>query len=133
MVFAIPYDDIFYILESFQPYIKYGKVLHQIGRKICDSNHNFVAIQGTDYVTNCITFCTLWEGVCIDIFSFSDCVSRLDFVSSKKHLDNAPTSSEDEIQGVSPLLSCRFYTLAHDHGFHDLFSSISARSNSFIH
>ena len=32
-----------------------------------------------------------------------------------------------EIEGVSPLPSCRFYTLAHDHGVHDFFSK------SFIH
>ena len=51
-------------------------------------------------------------------------VSKFD--SSKKHSDNAPTSSVDEIQGVSPLPSCRIYTLAHDHGIRDFFS------NSFI-
>ena len=52
----------------------------------------------------------------------SDYVCRSEFDSRKKHSDNSPTSSIDEIQGVSPLPSCRFYTLAHDHGVRDFFS-----------
>ena len=35
-VFSAPCDIIFYISESFQPHIIFGKVLHQIGRMICD-------------------------------------------------------------------------------------------------
>ena len=90
----------------------------------CDSHHNFAAIQGFDCVTDCLNFCTLWEGVCTNLFSISDCVCISEFVRNKKHLENSPTSSDDEIQGVSPLLSCRFYTLAHDHGVHDLFIKV---------
>ena len=67
--FVVPYDNISDISYFFQPHIIYGKVLHHIRRMICDSHHNFVAIQGTDYVTDCLNFCSLWEGVCTYIFS----------------------------------------------------------------
>ena len=50
LVFTIPYDNIYDILESFQPHIRSGKVLHQMGRMICDSHHKFAAIQGIDCV-----------------------------------------------------------------------------------
>ena len=73
------------------------------------------AIQGIGCEINCLNFCTLWEGVCIDLFSILDYVVRLEFERSKNNLDNSSGSSVDEIQGVSPLPSCRFYTLAHDH------------------
>ena len=63
----------------------------------CDLHHNFVVIQGIKCETNCLNFCTLWEGVCTYLFSFSDCVWRSEFVISKKHSDNAPTSSNDEL------------------------------------
>ena len=96
-------------------------MLHYIGRLTCDSHHSFAAIQGSGCEINCLNFCTLWEGVCTDLFSISDYVHRSKFDRSKKHLDNSPTSSDDEIQGVSPLLSWRYYTLAHDHGAHNLF------------
>ena len=102
-------------------------VLHQIGILTCDSHHNFVVIQGIECEINCLNFCTLWKGVCTYIFSISDYVCRSEFYSSKKHSNNAPTSSDDEIQGVSPLPSYRFYTPVHDHGVHDFFSK------SFIH
>ena len=98
----------------------------------CDLHHNFIAIQGVESVINCLNFCTIWEGVCTDLFSISDYVCRSDFDSSKKHSDNAPTSLDDEIQGVSPLPSCRFYTLAHDHGVHDFFNK-SFIQNHFTH
>ena len=88
---------------------------------ICDPHYNFAAIQGTDCVIDYLNFCTLWGRLCMDLISFSDFVCGSNFVSSKKHSNNSPTSSDDEIQGVSPLLSCRFYTLAHDHGVHDFF------------
>ena len=87
----------------------------------CDSCHNFAAIQGIECVINCLDFCTLWEGVCTNLFSISDCVFRSYFVRIKNNLDDSPTFSVDEIPGVSPLLSCRFNTLAHDHGVHDFF------------
>ena len=119
MVFYVPYGK---YIRVFSASSHTGKVLHHIGRMTCDSHHNFLAFQGIECVTNCLNFCTLWEGVCTDLFSISDCVCRSKFVSSKKHSDNAPTSSVDEIQGVSPLPSSRFYTLAHDHGVHDFFS-----------
>ena len=108
----------FNISEFYQPHIRSGKVLHNIGSLTCDSHHKFASIQGIGCEINCLNFCTLWEGVCTDIFSISDYVCRSDFDSRKKHSDNAPTSSVDEIQGVSPLLSCMVYTLAHDHGIH---------------
>ena len=95
-------------------------MLHQIGILTCDSHHNFAAIQGIGCEINCLNFCTLWEGVCTDLFSISDYVFRSEFDSSKKHSHNASTSSVDEIQGVSHL-PCRFYTPAHDHGVHDFF------------
>ena len=94
---------------------------HQIGRLTCDSHHNFTAIQGIGCEMNCLNFYTLWRGVCADLFYISDYVFRSKFDSSKNHSDNSPTSSIDEIQGVSHLPSYRFYTLAHDHRVHDLF------------
>ena len=83
--------------------------------------------QFCSYSGNCVWnklpyFCTLWEGVCTDLFSISDYVCISEFDSRNKHSNNAPTSLVDEIQGVSPLPPCRFYTLAHDHGVHDFFS-----------
>ena len=119
--FVVPYANVSDISQFYQPHIIYYKVLHHIGRMTCDSQHNFTSIQGIECVTNCLNFCSLWEVVCTYIFSISDCVCRSDFFSSKKHSYNAPTSSVDEIQRVSHLSSCRFYTLVHDHGVHDLF------------
>ena len=60
-VFSVPYDNISDISNFYQPHIRYGKVLHQIGRMTCDSHHNFVSIQGRECVTNCLNFCTLWK------------------------------------------------------------------------
>ena len=120
-VLAVPYVNISDISEFYQPHIRSIQVLHQIGRLTCDSHHNFAAIQGIGCEINCLIFCTLWKGVCTDLFSISDYVCRSEFDSSKKHSDNAPTSSDDEIQGVSPLPSCRFYTLVHDRGVHVFF------------
>ena len=94
-------------------------MLQHIGRITCDSHHNLATIQGIGGEINCLNFCTLWEGVCTDIFSISDYVCRSKFDSRNKHSDNAPTSSVDELQGVSPLPSCRFYTPGHDHGVHN--------------
>ena len=45
-VFAVPYDNFSDISEFYQPHIRFGKVLHQIGILTCDSHHNFAAIQG---------------------------------------------------------------------------------------
>ena len=73
------------------------KVLHQIGIIICDPHHNFLAIQGTDFVTGYLKFCTLLEGVCTDLFPISDSVCRSDLVRNKNYSNNAPTSSYDEI------------------------------------
>ena len=97
-------------------------MLHHIGILTCDSNHNFAAIQGIGCEINCLNFCTLWKGVSTNLFSISDYICRSEFYSKKNHSNNDPTSSVDEIQGVSPLPSCRFYTLVHDHGVHDFFS-----------
>ena len=63
MVLVVPYDNIYDISEYFKPHIRYEKVIHHIGRMICDPHHNFAAIQGTDYVIDCLNFCTIWEGV----------------------------------------------------------------------
>ena len=60
-VFVVPYDNISDISEYFHPHIIFGKVLHQIGRMICDPHHNFVAIKGIDCVTYCLNFYTFWE------------------------------------------------------------------------
>ena len=73
-VFVVPYNSIYDISYSFQPHLRSRKVLHHIGRMICDPHHNFVAIQGTNCVNDCPNFCTLWEGVCKDILSISNCV-----------------------------------------------------------
>ena len=124
-VFAVPYAYIYDISEFYQPHIRYIQVLHYIGRLTCDSHHNFAAIQGIGCEINCLNFCTLSKGVCTDLFSTSDYVCRSYFDSRNKHSYNSPTSSVDEIQAVSPLPSCRFYTLAHDHGVHDFFIKYS--------
>ena len=68
-VFSVPYANILDMSEFYQPHIRTRKVLHQIGRLTCDSHHNFAAIQGIECEINCLNFCTLWEGVCIDLFS----------------------------------------------------------------
>ena len=98
-------------------------MLQQFERKIHGQFHHFAAIQGTEYNE----FFTLWKGVCTNIFSFSDYVCRSEYVSRKNNLDNA-LSSDDEIQGASPLLSCRYYTLAHDHRVKTSSSSYSRSS-----
>ena len=71
-ILAVPYANISDISEFYQPHIRSIQVLHQIGILTCGPHHNFAAIHGTDSVTACLNFCTLWEGVCIDIFSISD-------------------------------------------------------------
>ena len=70
-VFVVPYANFSDISKFYQPHNRSGKVLHHIGRITCDSHHNFAAIQGIDCVTNCHYFCTLWEGLCIYLFSIS--------------------------------------------------------------
>ena len=131
IVFVVPYANVSNILEFYQPHSRYGNVLHHIGILTCDSHHNFAAIQGIECEINCLNFRTVWEGVCTYLFSISDYVSILEFDRRKKHSNNSPTSSDDEIQGVSPLPSCRFYTLTHDHGVHDLFNKSSSKRSSF--
>ena len=71
LVLSVPYDNFYDISKYFQPHIIYGTFLHHIRRNICDSDHNFAAMQGTDYINDCLNFCTLWEGVCTYIFSIS--------------------------------------------------------------
>ena len=68
-VLSIPYANIYDISEFYQPHIISIHVLHQIGILTCDSHHNFAAIHRIGSEINCLNFCTLWEGVCIDIFS----------------------------------------------------------------
>ena len=68
-ILDVPYDNIFDISDFYQPHIRSRKVLHQIGILTCDSHHNFAVIQGTGCEINCLNFCTLWKGVCTDIFS----------------------------------------------------------------
>ena len=121
-VLVVTYDNIYDISEFYQPHIRSIQVLHHIGRLTCDSHHNFAAIQGIGCEINCLIF---WEGLCTYIFSISDYVCISEFDSSKKHSDNSPTSSDDEIQGVCPFPSCRFYTPSHDHGAHDIFNKSS--------
>ena len=75
-VLAIPYATISYISEFFQPHIRSIQLLPQIGRLTCDSHHNFTAIQGIGCEINCLIFCTLWKGVCTNLFSISDYVFR---------------------------------------------------------
>ena len=75
-VFAVPYANVSDISEFYQSHIKSRKVLYQNGKMICDSHHNFAAIQGIGCEINCLIFCTLWEGVCTNIFSISDYVCR---------------------------------------------------------
>ena len=82
----------------------------------------FCSYSGNWVCNNFLNFCTLWKWVCTDLFSISYYVFISVFDRRNKHSYNAPTSSNDEIQGVSPLPSCRFYTLAHDHEVHDFFS-----------
>ena len=73
---TVPYDNISDISEFYQPHIISIQVLHQIGILTCDSHHNFASIQGIECVTNCLNFCTLWEGVCTYLFSISYFVCR---------------------------------------------------------
>ena len=126
-VLAVPYDNISDISEFYQAHIRSIQVLHHIGIITCDLHHNFAAIQGIDCVTNCLNLCTLWEGVWKYLFYISYFVFRSYFFLNNKHSDNSPTSSVDEIPAVSPLPSCRFYTLAHDHQVHDLFIKLFHR------
>ena len=57
-------------------------------------------------------------------FPFLNYVCRLEFDRIKNHSDNATTSSDDEIQGVSLLPSCKFYSLVHAHGAHEFFIKV---------
>ena len=117
LVIYIPYDNIYDISQSFQSHFRIGKVLQQFEKKMHGPHHHLASIQETD----CIDFCTLWEGVWTYLFSFLNCVCISEYEKNNKHSDNAPNSSYHELQGVSPLLSCRYYTLAHDHGVHNFF------------
>ena len=83
-VFIVPYNKIYDISDYFWPHIIYLKVLHHIGRMICDPHHNFATLQGSDYVTDCLNFCTLWERVCTDLFSISDYVCISEFENRNK-------------------------------------------------
>ena len=67
-VLIVPYANIYDISEFYQPHIRYIQVIHHIGRLTCDSHHNFAAIQGIGCEINCLNWCTLWEGVCTDLF-----------------------------------------------------------------
>ena len=71
------------------------------------------------------------DRVCTNLFSILDYACISEFDSNKKHLDNSHTSSANEIHGVSPLPSCRFYTLVHDHGVHDFFIKSSIQKQFF--
>ena len=119
LVFATPYDINSNISESIKPHFRIGKALHQFGRKIYGLGNHFAAIQGTDYIESF----TLWEGVCTYLFSFNDYVFRSEYVCSNKHSYNAPPSSNDDLQGASPLVFCRdcIDSLAHDHRVHNFF------------
>ena len=130
-VFYSTYTNIYDILEFYQPHIRSRMVLHQVEILTCDSHHTFATIQAIGCEITFLNFCTLWKGVYTYIFSISDCVCRSQFDSIKNNSDNAPNSSVDEIQGVSPLPSCRFYTLVHDHGVHDYFSKSLTQKQSF--
>ena len=70
-VLAVPYVNIYDISEFYQPHIRSIQVLHQIERLTCDSHHNFVAIQGIGCEINCLNYCTVWKGVCKNLFSIS--------------------------------------------------------------
>ena len=45
IIFFVQYDNIYDISDYFQTHIIYGKVLHHIGRMMCDPHHNFIVIQ----------------------------------------------------------------------------------------
>ena len=93
LVFVATYDNNYDILKSFQTNFRIGKVVQQFEKKIHDPLHHFTVIQGTD----CIEFFTLWEGVCTNIFSFSDYVCISEYDISKKHSNNSPLSSYDDL------------------------------------
>ena len=126
LVLLTPYDNNSDHSESFQPRFIIGKVLQQFEKKIHCSFHHFVAIQGTD----CNEFFTLWEGVCTYLFSFSYYVCISEYDNNNKHSYKYPTSLDDELQGVSPLPSCRFYTLEHDHRGRNLFMKLFYQKQS---
>ena len=86
-VFYVTYANFSDISYFYQPHIISGKVLHQIGILTCDSHHNFTTIQGIRCEINCLNFCTLWKGVCTDLFSISYYVCRSYFDSSNNHSD----------------------------------------------
>ena len=101
-------------------------MVHHIVRMTCDSHHNFAAIQGNECVTNCLNFCTLWEGVCTYLFSLIDYVFRSEYVGRNNNSNKSPSSSDDELQGASPLVSYRDYidALVHDRGVHNFFTKL---------
>ena len=68
-VFSAPYANVSDISYFYWLHIISINMLHHIGILTCDSHHNFAVIQGIGCETNCLNFCTLWEGVCTDIFS----------------------------------------------------------------
>ena len=72
-------------------------MIQQFAKKIHGSLHHFAVIQGTD----CVGLFTLWEGVCTNIFLFLGFVHISEYVRINNDLDNAPLSSDDEIEGVS--------------------------------
>ena len=85
-------------------------MIHQIGRKICDTHHLFAAIQETD----CVDFFTLWEGVCTYIFSISDYVCISEFYGINKNSDNSPIIIQMESCEIpSIIILCEIYFSIH--------------------
>ena len=81
-------------------------VSHQFGKKVYDWVHHYVTtleIEPVDFID------VLWLGDdCIDLFSISDFMFIYDILCChiKNHSYDAPSSPEDEIQGVSPHVFC---------------------------
>ena len=121
LLFSSLYEFYSDILDPCDIRYKVMKVLHEIGNIIHGLIHNMKATQEAYYVDS---FDAIWEIFCRDIFPIIDYAFISEYVCSKNNSYH---------QGASPHVICLQHidALMHDHGIHNILTSISLRICSF--